>query len=219
GLESAALAAGARIVTGETVTTMERDGAEWVASTAARSVAASSVVLAAGGPAVAEQLVGRSVGWVEAAGPALRAACLDIGVTEEPTASFLFSADDPLYLSAHAPTASLAPEGHHLFCLLRYLHVDERLDRDTARAELDGHATRAGLPPREGRVLDRFLAAPVVSWGSPVVGLTRPRGDELAHEGIHVAGDWVGSHLLADAALGSGAAAGRAAAQRHAVVG
>ena len=218
GLQAAAAAAGARIVTGEAVSALERDGADWVATTAGRSVAAPSVVLAAGGPAVAEELVGRPVGWVDAAGPQLRAACLDVGVTERPPVSFLFSADDPLYLSEHAPTAALSPAGHHLFCLLRYLHVSERLDRDAARAELDGHAARAGVAPRGERVLDRFLAAPVVSWGSPVVGVARPRGDELAHEGIHVAGDWVGSSLLADAALGSGAVAGRAAARRHATV-
>jgi hypothetical protein len=117
-----------------------------------------------------------------------------------------------MYLSRHAPVAEAAPEGHDLYELLRYLGPGEHLSPAQARAELEQHATRAGLPPTGERTVERFLADMTVAWGSPQVGVPRPRGDELAAEGIHVAGDWVGDHLLADAALESGVRAGRAAA-------
>ena len=62
--------------------------------------------------------------------------------------------------------------------------------------------------------LDRFLARPTVAWGTPQAGVVRPTGTELAASGFLAAGDWVGGHLLADAALTSGAAAGALAARR-----
>ena len=77
-------------------------------------------------------------------------------------------------------------------------------------------AARAGLST-DGRTLERFMASMVVAWGLPLADRQRPRGDELAADGIFVAGDWVGDHLLGDAALASGAAAGRWAAVRRAV--
>jgi hypothetical protein len=149
----------------------------------------------------------------------VRAACLDIGLARRPEIGYLFSADDPLYLSLHAPVARLAPDGLHLVSLLRYVGTGEHLDRHTARADLELHASRAGVPSGDERVVDRFLAPMPVAWGSPTVGAIRPRGDELARDGIHVAGDWVGDHLLADAALDSGARAGLAAANRVARIG
>lgn len=127
---------------------------------------------------------------------------------------FLQGADDPLYLSAHAPAAHLAPDRLSLYSVMRYLGPD---DTDTAhenRAALERHARVAGLPGPGDRLVDRFLAASVVTWGSPVVGIERPTGLELAARGVYAAGDWIGRPLLADASIVSGATAGAAAARR-----
>ncbi|CAN5454287.1 FAD-dependent oxidoreductase [soil metagenome] len=218
GLLAAARRAGARVVTGAPVTELARDrhgrDGHWMVRAGNRTVAARSVVIATGGPAHAEALAGRGPGWTETAGVPVRAACLDVGLgglVGSPPVRYLFSADDPLYLSQHAPVARVAPDGHDLYQLLRYLGSDEHLSPAQARAELEQHAARAGLPPTGERTVERFLADMTVAWGSHQVGVLRPRGDELAAHGIHVAGDWVGDHLLADAALDSGARAGRAA--------
>lgn len=213
--------AGVIVITRSPVTTVVADGRGhdgWLLQSGDREVSATSVVIATGGPAQAERLVDRRPGWVETAGPPVRAACLHIGTLEPAAVRHLFSADDPLYLSRHSPAGRMAPDGHDLYGVMRYVAADEHLDAATARAELERHASRAGLPPSDGRMIERFLADMTVTWGSPTVGVQRPRGDELAAEGIHVAGDWVGGHLLADASLDSGLRAGRAAARRRVAV-
>jgi protoporphyrinogen oxidase len=216
-LADGASAAGVQILDHQPVTAVHGDGDEWTVTSPDHSVTSASVVFAAGGPQLATNLLGDDpAAWVERAGPAQRAACLDVGGAPGDV-TFLQSADEPLYLSAHAPTADLAPGGQTLYSVMRYLAHD---DTDTAaerRASLERHADRAGLPDRSERLVDRFLAAPVVTWGSPQVGVERPTGLELAARGLVAAGDWIGEPLLADASLVSGAAAGSAAA-RHASV-
>jgi hypothetical protein len=171
-------------------------------------------VFAAGGPQLAANLLGDDpAAWVERAGPVQRAACLDVGGAPGDVA-FLQSADEPLYLSAHAPTADVAPAGQTLYSVMQYLAPDGTDTAADRRASLERHAARAGLPARSDRLVDRFLAAPVVTWGSPQVGVERPTGLELATRGLFAAGDWIGEPLLADASLVSGAGAGTAAARR-----
>lgn len=213
-LADAGRRAGVSICDHEPVQGLTADGEGWVVATPSRSIAASTLVVAAGGPAVAARLLGSDpAGWVERAGPVQRAAVLDIG---GPPArhGFLLSTDDPLYLSTHAPVAALAPDGLHLVTAMRYLDVHDDLRADERRASLEGHATLAGAAAPSERLVDRFLNEPVVTWGSPVPGIARPAGDELAGRRVWVAGDWVGGHLLADAAVDSGVRAGRAAARR-----
>ncbi|HEX4982775.1 MAG TPA: hypothetical protein VFV63_13810, partial [Ilumatobacteraceae bacterium] len=216
GLVRVATDAGSELVVDREVTAVERDGRDWVVRSGERDVVCTTVVIAAGGPAVATRLAGRDPGWQEQAGPPVRAACLDVGVDVPPAVSYIYSADDPLYLSKHAPTARLAPAGHELYGILRYIGPSEAPSPAVARADVEMQAARAGLST-EGRALERFMASMVVAWGLPLADRRRPRGDELAAEGIFVAGDWVGDHLLGDAALASGAAAGRSAAIRRAV--
>jgi phytoene dehydrogenase-like protein len=216
GLVRAATGSGVDMIADSEVTAVERDGGNWVVRSGERDVVCTTVVIAAGGPAVATRLVGRDPGWQEQAGPPVRAACLDVGVDAAPAVSYIYSADDPLYLSKHAPTARLAPAGHELYGILRYLRTSETLTPAVARADVEMHAARAGLVA-DGRTLERFMASMVVAWGLPLADRQRPRGDELAADGIVVAGDWVGDHLLGDAALASGAAAGRSAGIRRAV--
>lgn len=213
-LVDVALSHGVAIVDHEAVRAVTELDAEWSVSTAAREVGAGAVVLAAGGPAVVTSLLGDDpAGWVERAGPVQRAAVLDIG---GPPAEhrFLLSADEPLYLSTHAPVAKLAPEGEHLVTLMRYLAADDTNGATENRAALEAHAALAGAAAVGARTVDRFLAAPVVTWGSPVAGVERPTGLELAARGVFAAGDWVGEHLLADSVVASGNAAGLAAARR-----
>lgn len=205
---------GSHILDHEPVTAVTATDGRWTVTTAAREVVAGSVVLAAGGPGPATNLLGDDpAGWVERAGPVQRASCLDVGGARG-TVDFLLSADEPLYLSLHAPVADLAPEGQHLVSIMRYLTVDDPLTAVENRARLEQHADRAGLPKGNDRCVDRFLAAPVVTWGSPRPGVERPSGLELAERGIFAAGDWVGPGLLADASIVSGSNAGAAAARR-----
>lgn len=213
-LAATARSAGADLVDHAPVTAVTRDGERWAVAAGDRVVHAGSVVFAAAGPRLAASLLGGDpAGWVERAGPVQRAACLDIG-GRGGEVDFLLSADEPLYLSSHAPLADLAPAGRHLVSIMRYLPPDDDGTAEQHRADLERHATLAGLPLPGDRDLDRFLAAPVVTWGSPVPGVARPTGGELADQGVFAAGDWVGRPLLADASLVSGAHAGAAAARR-----
>lgn len=201
------------IHTHQPVTALQRTTAAWTVVAPALELTARCVVLAAGGPAFAADLLGSDdAGWVERAGPRQRAACLDVGGSAG-WVPFLISADAPLYLSQHAPVAALAPEGQSLYTAMRYLGDDDELTAAENRTALERHLARAGGPAPGERAVERFLAAPVVSWGSPQVGIERPTGLELAASGIYAAGDWVGTRLLADASILSGAAAGRAAAR------
>ena len=214
GLAGVARHAGAELIEHEPVPALTATDGRWTVTTAQRDVVAGSIVLAAGGPQLATSLLGDDpAAWVDRAGPVQRAACLDIGGARG-SADFLLSADEPLYLSRHAPAADLVPDGYHLYSLLRYLGPDDTLTAEETRASLERHAARAGLPARTDRAIDRFLAAPTVTWGSPQPGVERPTGLELGDRGVFAAGDWVGGHLLADASIVSGSHAGAAAARR-----
>ena len=204
------------------VTSLGRDGGRWRAATTAGDVLAEQVVLAAGGPEVATRLAGEDPGWIEGAGPPVRAACLDLGVAGRPPRSvgLLVSTEAPCYGSVHGPPADLAPDGATLAGLVRHLAPHERLDAADARAELDRHARRMGLEPSTA-VVDRYLHRMTVAHGTPLADRPRPTGDELAPVGLRCAGDWVGATgadgnvpLLADAAVGSGADAARAILRR-----
>ncbi|MEZ5227649.1 MAG: hypothetical protein R2710_13535 [Acidimicrobiales bacterium] len=204
--------AGIAVLEHQAVRSVERESAEWTVVTDEGSLRASTVVLAVGGPVQATNLVGDDTAdWVERAGAAQRAACLDIAGARG-SSTFLLSADEPLYCSMHAPGADLAPDGAHLYSVMRYLDSDADRSSERNRAELERHAAAAGLPTAEERVVDRFLAAPVVTWGRPIVGVERPSGLERSAEGLFAAGDWMTEHLLAGASIMSGAASGHAAA-------
>ncbi|MEM9039784.1 MAG: FAD-dependent oxidoreductase [Actinomycetota bacterium] len=205
------------------VTEVRRDGSKWVVLRAdGEAIAvADSVIVASGGPATAARLVGRDPGWTESAGPECRAAVLDLGVAPAPRSPIVLSVDDPLYGSTHSPPARLAPEGHSLISAMRYLRPHEEHDRDITRSELGDHARRMGVEPATA-IVDRYLHRMVTASGTPLADRRRPHGAELAADGLWAAGDWVapdvpgGEHaLLADAAVGSGAAAARAVARQR----
>ena len=177
------------------------------------------VVLAVGSAAATAALLpdGAPASW-DSLGPPAKTACLDLGLRDVPPTQLLFALDRPLYLSCHAPAAAgLAPRGAATVQLMRYLGADDP-SKDETLAELGEHCRIAGIDPstaEESRYLHRMVASsaqPTPSGG----GLRgRPTVADTGHDGVLVAGDWVGPDgYLADASLVSGATAAR-----HAVAG
>jgi len=185
-----------------------------------RSLIAGSVVMASGSPAATARLLGIEVADLGVPGPAVRAACLDLGLTGPAEVKALFSADEPLYLSTHMPPARLGPEGTVHIGVARYLAPDEQLAPDQAQAQLWMLAERAGITPHSPSLIARrYLHDMVVTHGMPLASeggfAGRPPVDVRDHDGVFLAGDWVGpAGTLADGSAASGRAAGRLAAAR-----
>lgn len=177
---------------------------------------ARSVVAAAGTPqAVAGLLGGRPPSWGEP-GPEAAAACLELGVRHPPRRRFVLGIDEPTYLSTHAPPARLAPDGHAVVHLMRYLAPGEDRPAHAVHAELRDLARAAGVAD-DDIVLERFLARMVVTASLPAPERPRPPVVVAEHPGVFVAGDWVGAEgLLLDAVAASATEAGRRAAARSA---
>jgi phytoene dehydrogenase-like protein len=214
-------AAGVEVRTDEEISTVrpvERSPLVAV-STSNTTHTAHSVVIATGGPETAERLTGATVRGLDRITPPVTATTLDLALaTARPAVAFAL--DAPLYLSAHAPAARLAPEGCGLVSLMRYHRPGaEAGDPAVRRAELRAFAGHVGIGERgdDREVLhERYLHRTVVTHGAPTAaggGLTgRPSVDALGLPGVYLAGDWVGAEgLLADAAAASGIAAARAA--------
>jgi len=178
-------------------------------------VAATTVIVATGTPAGAAAVLGRPA---FECGPPIEASCLDLGTSRMAPHPFLLGIDRPLYLSTHHPPAQLAPAGHHVVSLMRYLAPGERPTPAEVRAELDGHARRAGISETDV-VTSRALHRMVVSGALPIAahggmpGRVPVTGSGV--DGVLLAGDWVGSegHLL-DAALASARRAAGLAVRR-----
>ena len=138
-----------------------------------------------------------------------------MGFAAPPDMTVLLGMDRPLYLIRHCPPAALAPPGGSVVHGLRYLRPDEDPSPDAARAELVEHARVAGIEPEAAKYV-RYLHRMTVVGAVPVpgVGLAgRVDVGDTGHNGVLVAGDWVGPRgHLADAALASGEDAGRLAA-------
>ena len=186
-----------------------------LAMTDGGTLLARRVVIAAGTPAACSALLpDRPPAWDDL-GPPARAACLDRGFTPPPDLTRRPGLDRPLYLIRHCPPADLAPAGGSVVHGLRYLRPDEDPSPDAARAELVEHARLAGIDP-DAAAHVRYLHRMTVAGAVPVpgVGLAgRIDVGDTGHDGVLVAGDWVGPRgHLADAALASGEDAGWRAA-------
>lgn len=203
---------GARILEHDAVRSIERVDAEWVVRTAAGEHRARAVVIAAGAPAACAALSPAPFDRSALTEP-VTAACLELGVAGAPDTPFLLGIDEPLYLSQHSPAADLSPEGVSVVHVLRYgTSASAEADRD----ELWAQAVAAGIDARKV-VAQRFLRRMVVTGSVPTAasgGLAgRPPVQVPGADGLLLAGDWVGPvGLLGDAAVASGASAGRAAA-------
>jgi len=219
GLASSAAAAGAELRPGTRVEELlagERvsgvrlgDGSE---------LRASAVVLAGLPPARAERLlagVGGSTPASIAAPRPVRAACLDVALSElpRPECPFVLGLDEPLYLSVHSRWSQLAPPPGAVVHLLRYDDGSEIADSE-AREQLEGLLDQAQAGWRERVVHQRFAPRMTVAHHlpSPSEGLrARPRADQTGLDGVFLAGDWVGPEgWLAAAPLHSGRAAAMA---------
>ena len=221
-LAAQAKAAGVRVVTGDKVQRVEGTPAGVVARTASGELTAGAAVITTGGPAGAADLLGLADGPLQerarAARPSLVAAldvCLGGPWGSAPT--FVMGLDEPLYLSVHGPTAELAPSGSSLVCLAKYLPPDAGSDAGADRGQLERMLDLVQPKWRSSATSVRFLQRAMAATDIPTAatgGLAgRPPSTVAGVPGVHVAGDWVGPHgLLADAALASGVAAGRAAA-------
>ncbi len=216
GVRAAAVGRGAGIRTHAAVTAVRAVDPHYAIDTGDAVVTARAVVVAAGGPAPAARLLAVDPGWQGRVGPPSFVSCLDLGLSSPATRAVLMGVDQPLYLSTHCPPTDLAPAGHTLVSLLRYLAPGDGSTADDDRAALRDHAAVAGIRPAS-IVMERFLrrmpaitAVPVPAAG----GLAgRPGVAVPDRPGAFVAGDWVGPvGMLADATLASATAAGRAAA-------
>ncbi len=211
GLVDAATAAGVEVCTGVGVASVASDGdGSRVELRDGTTLAAGAVVLAVGGPEATAALLPGDPRWGDL-GPPSTAACLDLGLRRPPDRRVVFEMDEPMYLSTHGPPADLAPSGRAVVHVMRYGARAVPADRTA----LWGLARTAGV--RDDDVIEqRVLARMVTSHSVPVPGrglAGRPGVDSGGARGVYVAGDWVGPDgLLADAALASGAAAGRRAA-------
>ncbi len=175
-------------------------------------LSARRAVLAPGGPDAVRRLLPADPAW-SPLGPPVTAACLDIGVGRVPDPGYVLSMDEPLYATVQSPPARQAPEGAAVIAVLRYGARSAAEDRP----QLEAHARLAGFDASDVRT-ERFLARMVVAGSMPTAaggGFSgRPRPEDTGVPGVTMAGDWVGgAGLLADAALASGAAAGRLAAR------
>lgn len=215
-LASAAQLAGAEVRPATPVAAVGSDDDGWtVVDAGGRCWSARAVIIAGLSPEAAERLAGREPGSLRAAaGPPVRAACLDLVLASPPKVTFALDLDHHGYYSLHAPVAGPSTGGRALVSLARYRRPDEIADADGDRATLRAFARRMGV---ETTLAERYLHDMVVTHGMPLAtrgGLAgRPRVDALDTPGLLLAGDWVGpTGLLADAALSSGRAAGRLAA-------
>lgn len=206
-------AAGMVVADHAPVSAIERraDGAWHVQCRDGRTVDASAVVVAAGGPSAASTLL--DVADLGATlGPPATAACLELAVAAPVPTRFVLGIDEPLYLSEHSPPAQLAPEGVRVVHVARYGATTSSADELRLRAL----AAQAGIADSD-IVARRFLAKMVVHSALPSVDgggmAARPAVRVGARPGVFLAGDWVGQvGLLADASLASGESAGMLAA-------
>jgi phytoene dehydrogenase-like protein len=211
GLSAVASAAGGSVREHQPAAGITAGSGGWeVALVGGDVLRAGAVVIAAGGPGVARQLLPVDPGWPELGGP-VTAACLDLGL-RGPAPSVAFGLDEPLYLARHSPPGDLAPKGGSVVHVMRYGARDPALDL----AELRSHARLAGIADDQ-IVEERFLAIHVVTHllPTPEHGLAGRPGVEVAGApGMYLAGDWVGpSGWLSDAAMASGERAGFLAAR------
>ncbi len=210
GLWSAASAAGATMRTRQAATGVSGGPGGWEVTLASGEVLpAAAVVIAAGSPATARELLPADPGWPELSRP-VTAACLDLGL-RGPHPSVVIGVDEPMYLACHCPPGDLAPAGGSVVHVMRYGARDAGLDR----ADLERFAALAGITDDQ-IVAKRFLPVHVVTHvlPGPDAGLAgRPGVTVPGSPGVYLAGDWVGpSGWLSDAAMASGQHAGLLAA-------
>lgn len=176
-------------------------------------------VIVAGPPGMASSLLGPLDAHDAPGGPALRLACLELGLGRLPkgSAKAAFGTSEPTYVSVHSASAALAPEGQAMVHAALYLgHGTPQPTRD--RAIIERALDRAIPGWRDEIRFERYVPAALASSArvdAPLGLLGRPsvtvRSQSHEYRGIHRVGDWVGERgLLLDGVLASAMAAARA---------
>ena len=169
------------------------------------------VIVAVGNAREAGRLLGRSFD----VGPAAEVSVQDLGLSQAPPHGFVLGGDVPFYLSDHSAASGLAPEGGHSVTAMQYLGAGGGPDAEPDAAALATWIDMAGIDPTtvaERRRMHRMAAATAVPTAGRGGMAGRPAVDATGHEGVFIAGDWVGpTGHLADAAVASARAAAMAA--------
>lgn len=168
---------------------------------------APAVIIAGGGPALAQSLLGRSFEL----GPPASAGCLDLGLRRRPAEDLVIGGDEPFYFSNHSSVADLAPVGSHHAAVVQYLGEGDASDAEATRA----FARHAGVSDDDivvSRRLHRMTTVSALAVAAHGGLRGRPAVTDTGHSNVFLAGDWVGpvGHL-ADATLASAEAAASAA--------
>jgi len=220
GLERAARTAGARLVTGARVATVEvSEEKHTVRLTDGSALEAEAVVLAVE-PPVAAHLVaaGRHETlhrWAEQALP-LHAACLDVALKRlpDPCRPVVLHLDRLFFFTVHSRGARLAPADGALLHTIKYLRPDEKSDAQADRHELEEWLDRLQPGWRDVVVARQFLPHIQVSGDM----IQARRGGTAGRPGpaipnvrnLYVVGDWVGQEdQLANASFASACQAAR----------
>jgi phytoene dehydrogenase-like protein len=227
-LYDAAVAAGADLRTGVRVHAVRSTPAGWrVVLRDGAELDAAAVILAAGGPADAAQLLdggARQVlaGWAACAVP-LRMAALDVALAHRPAVpSLVLGIDEPLYLSVQSDASRIAPQGGAVLQVARFLPLGGHAPTDT-RARLEALLDQVASGWRDAVVHARYLPDLTVTHdgGQVTTGGRRGRPGPAVPgaPGLYVAGDWVGTRgTLSQASIASAAQAATTAADDVATV-
>lgn len=135
-----------------------------------------------------------------------RLTTLDLGLSALPVPerTFALGVDAPVYFSVHSTAAGLAPEGQVMAHAAWYRAPGDDADHT---ADLERLMDRVQPGWRDRVRARRVLRGVVVCSDPPAIERRRAAGAD-AGPGVTIAGDWVGPHHLADAALASGLDAG-----------
>jgi hypothetical protein len=136
-------------------------------------------------------------------------ACLDLCLRKLPRGAptVAFAVDRPLYYSVHSAVADLAPTGHALVHVMKYLR-DNPEDPQSVRRELEEYADFVMPGWRDWLEKDRFLPHIMVTAAIPTTAQNPARFPSV--DRVAFAGQWVTSRgLLADAAVSSALEAAR----------
>ncbi len=189
-----------------------------------RTLKASAVILATP-PTIARSLTKSLPGLAIPEVPPIMAASLDLVMNglPRPKVTFALGLDQPLYYSVHSEVAQLAPQGHHIVHVMKYLKPGAPAP-DAGEVEKELRAYLSAVQPgyEDHVVRARLLPHIAVHHGSMRIDTPRPRAVTPSLPGLLLAGDWVDHRdgdegtmaHLADAACASGLRAADAAIAR-----
>ena len=202
GLERSARVAGVTIVRKAQAERMAAEDSGIVASLVDGERVRGRAAILCVGPATARALLGD--GAIGGLLP-LRAACLDLGLSElpHPDRIFALGIDQPTYFSVHSATAHLAVSGATVH-VMKYLDPTTPHDAAADERALEGVVDCVQPGWRERVTARRFLPNLVTSNALVEANTRRPAVDASIVPGAFLAGDWVGEEgMLVDAVMAS----------------